>query len=193
MALVWPAPPEVFEKLFEIKAKAHQKLTDISIVVELSDAQPFKNNRLSLGNVRKFSAANKIWQKGDYDFCVTIVGEVWEQILKGQQQDALLDLHLTRIEPVCIPEVIVENKKRITVKDEYGRIVLSEEQKLDKHGNPIWRILPIDLGVLVQNVRRYGFWFDDLVEFKNVAIDSVDTQELEDDRVNNDLNDLIET
>lgn len=179
MALVWPAPLAVFEKLNEIKTKAHSRLESVSVVIELSDAKPFKNNRLNLGNVRKFSAANKIWQRGDFDFCITLVGEVWSQILKGLQQDALLDLHLTRIEPVYVPEVVIENKKRITIKDEYGRIVLSKEQKLDKHSNPIWRILPVDLGVLVQNVRRYGFWFDDLVEFKNVAIESVDPQELE--------------
>lgn len=191
MALVWPAPLEVFEKMSEVKSKSHPKLENVTVVVELSDAKPFKINRLNLGNVRKFSAANKIWQKGDFDFCITLVGEVWSEILKGPQQDAILDLHLTRIEPVCVPEVIIENKKRITVKDEYGRIVLSEEQKLDKHGNPLWRILPIDLGVLTQNVRRYGFWLEDLVEFKNVAIESVDPQEVE--LADDDLNDLVET
>jgi hypothetical protein len=176
MALVWPAPLDVFEKLKEIKEQAHPELESISIVVELSDALPFKNNRLNLGNVRKFSAANKIWQKGDFDFCITLVGEVWQTILKGQQCDALLDLHLTRIEPVCEPQVIIENKKRIVCKDDFGRIILTNEQKLDKHGNPRWRIVPIDLGVLAQNVRRYGFWFDDLVEFQHVLVDMSETQ-----------------
>ena len=171
MALVWPAPLEVFQKLQEVKDKSHPQLESISVVVELSDAQPFKNNRLNLGSMRRFSAANKIWQKGDFDFCITLVGEVWGQILKGTQCDAILDLHLTRIEPVCEPQVIVENKKRITVKDDFGRIVLTDEQKLDKNGNPRWRIVPIDLGVLAQNVRRYGFWFEDLVEFQTVVTD----------------------
>lgn len=171
MALVWPAPLEIFEKLKEVKDKSHPKLESVSVVVELSDAQPFKNNRLNLGNIRRFSAANKIWQKGDFDFCITLVGEVWQTILKGEQCNALLDLHLTRIEPVCKPQVIVENKKQITVKDDFGRIVFTDEQKLDKHGNLRWRIVPVDLGVLAQNVRRYGFWFDDLIEFHNVITD----------------------
>jgi hypothetical protein len=168
MALVWAAPLEIFQKLDEVKTNKHPQLNDVSIVVELSDAQPFKNNRLNLGNIRRFSAANKIWQKGDFDFCITLVGEVWQQILKEDQHDAILDLHLTRIEPICEPQVIVENNKKITVKDDYGRIVLTETQKLDKNGNPKWRVLPIDLGVLSQNVRRFGFWFDDLVEFQNI-------------------------
>ncbi|MCK9557978.1 MAG: hypothetical protein M0R50_08070 [Candidatus Cloacimonetes bacterium] len=168
MALVWTAPLAVMDRLQEVKAKYHSNLESVSIVVELSDAQPFKNNRLNLGNIRKFSAANKIWQKGDFDFCITLVGEVWKEILKNDQCDALLDLHLTRIEPVCEPQVVVENKKRIVCKDDYGRIILTEEQKLDKNGNPRWRIVPIDLGVLSQNVRRYGFWFDDLVEFRSI-------------------------
>ena len=168
MALVWPAPVEVFEKLQAVKEKSHSQLESVSVVVELSDAQPFKNNRLNLGNIRRFSAANKIWQKGDFDFCITLVGEVWQEILKGEQCNALLDLHLTRIEPICEPQVIVENKKRIVCKDDFGRIILTNEQKLDKYGNPRWRILPIDLGVLSQNVRRYGFWFDDLIEFQSV-------------------------
>jgi hypothetical protein len=177
MALVWTAPLEIIEKLQEIKDKSHPELESVSIVVELSDAKPFKNNRLNLGNVRKFSAANKIWQKGDFDFCITLVGEVWQDILKGQQRDALLDLHLTRIEPVCEPQVVIENKKRIPCKDEFGRIILTEEQKLDKNGNPRWRIVPIDLGVLSRNVRRYGFWFDDLIEFQNALADAAESQE----------------
>lgn len=177
MALVWTAPLEVIEKLQEIKNKLHPELGSVSVVVELSDAKPFKNNRLNLGNVRKFSAANKIWQKGDFDFCITLVGEVWQDILKGQQRDALLDLHLTRIEPVCEPQVVIENKKRIPCKDEFGRIILTEEQKLDKNGDPRWRIVPIDLGVLSRNVRRYGFWFDDLIEFQNALADAAESQE----------------
>ena len=170
MALVWPAPAAVIERLQEVKGRYHSKLDSISVVVELSDSKPFKVNRLNLGNIRKFSTANKIWQKGDYDFCITIVGEVWQEILKGAQCDALLDLHLTRIEPVCEPQVVIENKKRIVCKDDYGRVILTEEQKLDKNGNPRWRIVPIDLGVLSQNVRRYGFWSDDLVEFHNIGL-----------------------
>ena len=167
MALVWPAPAAISEKLAEVKTKKHPNLETVSVVVEISDAKPFRNGRLNLGNVRKFSAANKIWQKGNYDFCITLAGEVWE-ILKDSQQDALLDLHLTRIEPVYEPEIIIENKKRITVKDDFGRIVLSSVQKFDKNGNYRWMIVPI-LDILAQNVRRYGFWFEDLEEFQNIA------------------------
>jgi hypothetical protein len=168
MATVWPATHDVFDKLQEVKDKYHSNLGEISVVVEFSDAKPFKVNRLNLGNVRKFSCANKIWQKGDFDFCITIVGEVWQDILQGDEQhNAILDLHLTRIEPVCVPQIIVENKKRHAVKDEFGRIVFTEEQKLDKNGNPMWRIVPIDLGVLSQNIRRFGYWFEDLVEFRD--------------------------
>jgi hypothetical protein len=169
MALVWPAPTEITERLQEVKDRYHSQLESVSIVIELSDAKPFKVNRLNLGSLRKFSTANKIWQKGDFDFCITIVGEVWQEILQGDQRDALIDLHLTRIEPVCEPQVIVENKKRIICKDDFGRIILTEQQKLDKNGEPKWRILPIDLGVLAQNVRRYGYWFDDLIEFRKIG------------------------
>ena len=174
MALVWPAPEEVFEILQNVKDKAHPQLENVAVVVELSDAQRFKNNRLNLGNVRKFSNANKIWQKGDFDFCITVVGEVWQEILRGPQREAILDLHLSRIEPVCEPEVIIENKKRIICKDDFGRIIFTETQKLDKNGAPRWRIVPI-LDVLAQSIRRYGYWFDELIELRK--IDEIDTGE----------------
>lgn len=171
MAFVWPARPDVLEQLNALKIKYHPKLVDVPIVVELSDAKPFKNNRLNLGNVRKFSKAHKIWQKGDFDFCITLIGEVWAEVLKGEQHDALLDLHLTRIEPVYIPQVVIENKKKIICKDDFGRIILSEEQKLDKNGEPCWRVLPIDIGVLTKNARRFGFWFEDLAAIRDTALD----------------------
>ena len=171
MATVWKAPNQIIDHLEEIRNKAHlPRLQDVPVAVALSDGKAFIKNRLNLGKVQKFSDFNKIWQKDSHDFCITLVMDVWESILNNNQRDALLDLHLTRIEPVYEPEIIIENGKKIIVKDDMGRTKMTENIKLDKDGNPKWNVLPIDLVVITRSIRRYGFWFDDLVELQKAVV-----------------------
>ena len=180
MSATWKAPAEMIERMEAVIEKYHMpRMTNVSVALALTDAKPFSKNRLNLGTVKKFTDFHKIWQKEPADFCITLPMVVWQDVLQDQQREALLDIHLTRIEPVYEPEVVIENGKKKVIKDEFGRVKFTETIKEDKDGNPKWQILPLDLLVTARNVRRFGLWFDDLIELKSAVdiFDAVDSAE----------------
>ena len=170
---VWPADSSVTGLLEQVRNQAHlPRLADVKVDVTLTDGPPFVKDRINLGKVTKVPECYRMRQKEPADFEITISGGVWgEMFVADKQRRALLDLHLTRIQPVFTPEIVVENKKRVIVKDEFGRVQYSQDVKLDKNGEPIWRIDPIDIKTIMQNIRRYGFWFDDLQECRSVVLE----------------------
>ena len=174
MAATWKAPNGLYEQLMAVVEKYHRPRLDsgVNLALALTDAKAFVKNRLNLGSTKKFTDFNKIWQKEPADFCITLVVDVWEGVLKDGQRDALLDLHLTRIEPVYEPEVVIENGKKKVIKDEFGRVKFTDTIKVDKDGNQKWQVLPIDLLVTARNVRRYGLWFDDLIELQKAVVEA---------------------
>ena len=171
MAAIWKAPAGMIEQMEAVIEKYHlPRMAEVKVALALTDAKPFVKNRLNLGTVKKFTDFHKIWQKEPADFCITLPMDVWEEVLKGDQRHAILDLHLNRIEPVYEPEVVIENGKKKVVKDEFGRVKFTATIKTDKDGNPKWQVLPMDLLVTARNVRRFGLWFDDLIELKKAVV-----------------------
>ena len=166
MSKPWKAPAEVVELMEDIREKYHlPRLEGVSIAVALKDDKPFVKNRMNFGKVSKVSPSARIWMREPHDFCITLCADVWMTILNPQQREALLDLHLSCCEPVYEPETIIENKKKIVIKDEYGRVKYTDDVKLDKDGAPVWQVVPADLVVIGRNVRRFGLWFADLEDF----------------------------
>ena len=163
MADSWPAAQDIVDLMEEVKAKYHSPRVDgMSIAVAMEDSKPWNNNRLNLGGIAKFPPKYRIWCKDEYDFALTICGDVWQDILKPDQKLAYVDLQLTRLEPVYEPETVMEGKKKVVVKDDLGRVVYTEEVKLDKNGAPKWQVLPLDPVVFSRNARRFGLWYPDL-------------------------------
>lgn len=163
----WKAPSEVSELLELVKQKHHERLADTSIAVCFEDSKPFINNKLNLGKVTKFSPLIKLWQNKQYEFCFLIPMELWNSILKGQEaRCAYLDLMLSRCTYEFMPEEVEENGKKHKVKDEWGRIQYTKIPKLDFEGNKKYKVLPLDLEVFADNVRRYGLWCDQLLDLK---------------------------
>lgn len=166
----WKAPADVVELLNTIKDTHHPRLANASIACCFEDSKPFVRNKLNLGRVSKFSPLAKLWQGQQHDFCISIPMELWHSILKGDQRLGYLDLQLTRCTVEYKPEEVEENGKKKTIKDEWGRIQYTQEPKTDDEGNPKWKVLPLDLEVFADNVRRYGLWCDDLLELKDAII-----------------------
>ncbi len=163
----WKASSDIAELLNTVKEKHHApRLAQASVAVCFDDSKPFVHNKLNLGKVFKFNELNKLWQIAKHDFCIVICSDVWYSLLRDPQREALLDLQLTRCEVQYLPVTQEVNKKKKVVKDEWGRIQYTQDVKLNEAGEPIWRILPLDLDVFAKNVRRYGLWFDDLVDLK---------------------------
>lgn len=172
MVSTFKAAEQVTNVMEQLKSQYHlPRLEHANICVAISDSKPFVKNRLNLGSVKKFSDFNKLWQKQQYDFCITLCMDVWEEFLDETQRQALLDLQLTRCEPVYEPEVVIENGKKVVVKDEFGRVKFTENIKLDDDGNPKWQVIPLDLIVITKNIRRFGLWYDALVELEKAVLE----------------------
>ena len=172
--MIWPADNAIISLLEYVKTQAHlPRLADVRIDVSMTDGPAFTKDRINLGRVAKVPECYRMRQKIPADFCITISGGTWGEVFKTElQRQALLDLHLTRIQPVYTNEVVIENKKKVVVKDEWGRTKHTDIVKLDKNGEPMWTIDPLDLRTITRNIRRYGLWFEDLLECSSVIIDA---------------------
>lgn len=171
MALVWKAPDNVFDLVNQIKLLSHPVLHNnlASIAVCFTDAKPFIKNRFNWGNVTKFNDFNRIWMGNKYDFCIHISSDVWHNILTNEQREALIDLHLERCKVEFVPQTIVENGKKIVVKDDLGRVQYTDEIKVDEDGNPKWVVEPFSLSIFAKNIKRYGLWCSMMDDLKSIV------------------------
>lgn len=165
MADTWKAPAKIADMMESVKELHHTpRIAPASIALALNDSKPFIKNRFNWGSVRKFSDFNKLWQSHRFDFSITLCMDVWEGFLNDHQRHALLDLHLTRCEPVYEPETVIENGKKVVIKDDFGRVKFTDIMKTDSNGAVKWQVLPVDLIIFTQNVQRYGLWCNDLID-----------------------------
>ena len=162
----WQASQDIYDLVDVVKTKYHlPRLENAKVAVCFQDSKTFVKNKLNLGNVSKFSGVQKLWQKQNYDFCITIPFGLWSDVLKNHKE-AFLDLCLSRCSVEYIPLFQEENGKKRKIVDEYGRVEYSSEIKTDDVGNPVYKILPLDIEVFTENASRYGIWMECLVDFK---------------------------
>jgi len=175
----WAADVSVLDIFNKIKEKYHlPRLAEAEIAVCFVDQKPFNKGRFNWGKVRRFNSVDKLWHPDHkrYDFLIMIPCDAWRDVLNSEQKEAFADLCLTRCsveyEPV-VEEVTVKGMvKKKVVKDEWGRIEFTNDIKRDKEtGEPKWKILPLDLHVFGDNVKRYGVWCDEILSFKEVVDD----------------------
>jgi hypothetical protein len=175
MALApWQAGTDVTDLFHEIKTKHHlPRLEMARFAVCFTDTAPFLKGRFNWGKVQKFTPMAKLWHHEDmkYDFLVVLCGEAWQNILDMKQREALVDLHLTRCDVDFEPEMAIDpiTNKNTVVKDEFGRIQMSTNVKVDDDGVPKWKVHPLDLHVFTSNVTRYGVWSEELLDFKKAV------------------------
>ena len=167
----WKASQDVLDLVGSVYTTHHSaRIPDAAIGVCFDDSKPFVQNKLNLGKVTKFSPLAKLWQGTKLDFCIPISMDFWHSVLTAEQREAYVDLQLSRCGVEYLPEEIEENGKKKVIKDEFGRIQYTSDIKTDDDGNPKWKILPLDLEIFSSNIRRYGLWYDELLEFKDAII-----------------------
>jgi len=155
------------EMLGSLKDQYHPHLAAANIAVDIVDSKAYVKNEINLGKVSKFSQSAKLWMaEQKYDFRITLVQDVWYEILDNAQRQATLDLHLTRCQVELIPNSVIENGKKKVIKDEHGRIEYTNEVKTLDDGSPAWKVLPLNLHVISQNIKRFGVWCEDIMELK---------------------------
>lgn len=171
MSSFWLADSNLNSKLENLIEKYHQQRIvtpagQCKIAIALTDSKAFVNDKINWGKIKKFNRFNKVWMHQDFDYCIVLSSDLLS-ILKDNQKEAIIDLHLSRIHPQYEPNKVTEDGKKVIVKDEYGRIEYSDQIKLDKDGNPKWFVDSMDLQVFANNIKRFGFWCEDLVNFQN--------------------------
>jgi len=162
------AAPQVRQQLDQLKEKNHPHLEQALVALEFVDSKPYIKDRLNLGKVAKFSKATRLWfpDNAKYDFLISICADVWFGVLNDHQREALLDLQLSRCQVEYEPNTVVVNGKKQVIKDEWGRVEYTDQVKTDDEGFPIWKVAPLGFGVIVDNVKRYGIWYEDLLTLK---------------------------
>jgi len=172
MNALWVAPSDISDLVSVVKEKYHHpRLEEANLTVCFQDSKPFIRNKLNLGKVSKFNLLNKLFHKKPHDFCLIICADLWRDVFNESQREAYLDLLVSRCGVEYVPEFVEVNGKKKPVKDEWGRSKFTTEIKRDEDGNVKWKVLPADLETLTGNIRRFGLWFDDLIELKE-AIES---------------------
>jgi hypothetical protein len=170
----WEANSDVVDLLNIVKGKHHHpRLEQATFAVCFTDTKPFIKDRFNWGKVQKFSPLARLWhpENKKYDFLFVLSGTAWSNVLSITQREALLDLHLTRCDVDYEPEENtdpVTNKKQV-VKDEWGRVQMSNNIKYDDDGVPKWKVHPLDLNVFAENVSRYGIWCEDILTIKKAV------------------------
>jgi hypothetical protein len=173
----WKVPQDIMDLMEMVRAKYHlPRLATASIAVCFDDSKPFVRNKLNLGKVQKLSPLSRVWAQ--YDFCILLCSDVWYSVLLDTQREALIDLQLTRCDVEYEPAVEVINNKKKVVKDQWGRIEYTDQVKCNEAGDPLWRVSPLDINVISRNVRRYGLWFDDLMDLEDAIKHSVKSPEI---------------
>ena len=179
MALTpWCAGKNVMDLFEEVKAKHHtDRIGDAHIAVCFTDTKPFIKDRFNFGKVMKFSPLAKLWHSHEkYDFLIMLCADAWHSILTEFQREAYADLQLTRCRVDYEPEYATDNKgKKHVIKDEWGRIQYSSTVKVDEEGNIKYKVVPLDIHVLTENVIRYGSWCEEILTFRDAISNSAVT------------------
>ena len=169
MSITWKCTDDVSKLLNSVKDKHHLHLKEATFGIAFDESKPYIKDKFNWGKISKFSDFNKLWQSPQkFNFSIVICSEIWHDILNEYQREALLDLHLCRCEVEYEPEVVLEGKKKIKVKDEFGRTKYTTQVKVDDEGNPKWRVASLDLDVLAKNVKHYGLWLQEFLDLKSV-------------------------
>lgn len=168
------ASPQICQLLDEVKAKHHPHLAQATIALEFVESKAYIKDEINFGKVAKFGSATKLWfpDHAKYDFLISLCADVWFGLLNNQQREALLDFRLSSCKVEYIPNTVVVNGKKQVIKDEFGRIEYTDQIKTDDEGKPVWKLANFGLAVVVENVKRYGIWYDGLLELKQ-AIDQL--------------------
>lgn len=185
--LPWAAGLDVTNLFEQVKNKHHTaRLGEASIAVCFTDTKPFVKGRFNWGKVNRFQPLHRLWHPNNqkYDFLIVLSADAWTGVLKDIQREALVDLHLSRCSVEYVPIMVEEDEplkkrksknqkepKKKVKKDEWDRIEYTDEIKRDDEGNPVWKVLPLDLHIFAENAQRYGVWCEELLTFKNALIE----------------------
>jgi hypothetical protein len=153
MASVWQAPDDIRRQVESIKDQHHPHLSAATIWVLCSDSKAVRDNRIVVTTSRRCTKTEKL--SSGHDFKITVFTESWSSLPNAARTIAL-DEALCRCGVRYVPAMVEVNGKKEIIKDEWGRIIYTDEIDYDKEGVPRWKINQPDAGVYFGLLTRHG-------------------------------------
>lgn len=163
MAGIWEAPDDIKKLVERVKEEHHTHLARAGVWVLCSDTKAVRNNQLVFTQSKKCTKTEKL--STGHDFKLVVMAELWGELTDAQRL-AAVDEALCRCGVKYVPQTVEVNGRKEVVKDEWGRVVYTEEIDYDGENRPKWKINPPDAGVYYAMLMRHGKYNE---EAENVA------------------------
>jgi hypothetical protein len=154
MASIWEATADITQLVQRIKKDHHHpRLAQASIWVLISDGKGVVDNRIITVKAAKCTKHEKL--STGHDFKLTIMAETWAN-LTDAQRDIAVDEALCRCGVKYIPQTVEVNGKKEMLKDDWGRVLYTDQISFDNDGNPRWKINKPDAELFFSMLTRHG-------------------------------------
>jgi hypothetical protein len=153
MASIWEASVKIQQQVRAIADQHHSHLHQASLWVLCSDARAIRDNHIIATQTKKCTNTERL--SSGHDFKIIIMMEIWA-MLTDEQRDKALDEALCRCGVKRVPQTMEINGKKEVVKDDYGRIVYTDEIAYDKEDRPKWKINRPDAELYFGMIRRHA-------------------------------------
>jgi len=152
---VWKAGREVVELVDKVREKYHPHLAEANIAVVLNDKTPVSGNKVCVGKMKRTSREDQLLHHHDFKLIVyagPFAG------MSDKEKAALIDHELTHANVERIPRYeIGESGKRTKCRDEYGRVIYTDEVKIDdESGKPKFVLKQHDVETFLDVIERHG-------------------------------------
>jgi len=154
MASIWEAPQDIQQLVHRLKKQYHHpRLAQASLWMLISDAKGVVDNKIIATRTGKCTKHEKL--STGHDFKITILAETWANLTDAQREIAV-DEALCRCGVKYIPQTIEVNGKKETLKDEWGRVIHTDQISHDDEGNPRWKLNKPDAELFFAMLGRHG-------------------------------------
>jgi len=154
MASIWEAPKDMRELFERVRHDHHQpRLAQASIWVLVTDAPGVRGDQVITTTVHKCSAAEKL--ASGHDFRIVVRSETWANLADPQRLIAA-DEALCQCGVKYVPQTVEVNGKKEILKDEWGRVLYTDQISYDEQGVPRWKLNKPDAALFYVLLGRHG-------------------------------------
>lgn len=153
MASIWEATVKIQQQVKQLRDQHHTHLHQASLWVLCSDAKAIRDNHIIATQTKKCTNTERL--SSGHDFKIVIMMEVWS-LLTDEQRAKAIDEALCRAGVKRVPQMIEINGKKDVVKDDFGRIIYTDEIAYDKEDRPKWKINRPDAELYFGMISRHA-------------------------------------
>ena len=154
MASIWEAPSNIVDIFERVRREHHERrLAKASLWYLVSDGPAVSRNQVVHTKVNRCTKPEKL--ASGHDFRIVVLAESWSH-LTDAQREVVADEALCRCGVKYVPRMVEINGKEQPLKDEWGRVIHTDQISYDDEGVPKWVLNPPDAGLFYAVLRRHG-------------------------------------